>query len=51
MKNIRFSHHDTLSGAGKNDESRKEDVVPSIRVLQTWDKHREYLLRNKLRLF
>ena len=51
MKTINYNHHEPMSGTGKKDEARKPETTPSIKVLQTWDIHREYLLRNKLRLF
>lgn len=51
MKNMRFGRYEAKAESQEGTATRQQSPVTCVNVLQIWGQHREYLLRNKLRIF
>jgi hypothetical protein len=48
---MKFARNDSQSGDNHKDKTQQSGSAPCLKVLHLWDQHREYLLRNKLRIY
>ncbi len=51
MINMRFRRYEAQTESKEQTAIQQQSPVTCVNVLQIWGQHREYLLRNKLRIF